>query len=614
MKYLHAILLCICAACGSSGGGNWNGDGGPPPIKDLVSITVLPADQTLTIDSGTPAASAYTAMGTFKDGHTADITSQCAFQLADTTLGGFLGAQFKSGTDKGGKTDVVAIAGALTGSTTLTLKLKERYADPQSTGLPANPASNFVGGFDPSRAPDLVYPNDGVLVPPNLAKLEIHFHPGPGNNLFALEFENDVTDVIVYAQCTSPLNGGCIYLPDATVWSWIAESNKGGAPLMVQVLGTDDSGTATVGTSGTISISFSQDELKGGIYYWTTSSGTGIMRFDFGSQTQTAPDMYLGTELTGGTCVGCHALSRDGTKLVAEAGGQNDGRLLLLDVATKMPIVPFASTPKSIFESWNGDGTQYVGVYGDSGATDYNLHVFDGTSGAQVATIDVGGTATNPADHPDWSPDSTHIAYTKTGIANTNQRMHEGSIEMVSDMGGGMWSPPAELVAQGAGQNHYYPAFSPDGAYLAYDESTCAGGVQDDSCNADTDPTATVFVMKAMPGATQIEMTRANAPGVADGATTALTNSFPKWCPFVFQRTTEMGSRLEWITFSSTRQYGLRSPPGTGTLLWMAAVDPDQIEAGVDPSYPAFALPFQDYTTSNHIAQWAESVVGVGKP
>ena len=41
----------------------------------------------------------------------------------------------------------------------------------------------------------------------------------------------------------------------------------------------------------------------------------------------------------------------------------------------------------------------------------------------------------------------------------------------------------------------------------------------------------------------------------------------------------------------------------------MAAFDPDLAAAGGDGSYPAFALPFQDLITSNHIAQWTTEVV-----
>ena len=70
--------------------------------------------------------------------------------------------------------------------------------------------------------------------------------------------------------------------------------------------------------------------------------------------------------------------------------------------------------------------------------------------------------------------------------------------------------------------------------------------------------------------------------------------------------------QLVWLTFSSTRQYGLRSPPPStapeeavaSTLIWMVGVDPGA--GGSDPSYSAFCLPFQDVTTSNHIAQWAK--------
>jgi hypothetical protein len=43
--------------------------------------------------------------------------------------------------------------------------------------------------------------------------------------------------------------------------------------------------------------------------------------------------------------------------------------------------------------------------------------------------------------------------------------------------------------------------------------------------------------------------------------------------------------------------------------MWMAAVDPDAILRGEDGSFPAFALPFQDLSTSNHIGQWTQRVV-----
>ena len=66
--------------------------------------------------------------------------------------------------------------------------------------------------------------------------------------------------------------------------------------------------------------------------------------------------------------------------------------------------------------------------------------------------------------------------------------------------------------------------------------------------------------------------------------------------------------RIMWATISSRRQVGLRDPAGR-QLLWMFAVDPDKVLAGEDGSFAAFYLPFQDFETSNHIAQWTTQIV-----
>jgi hypothetical protein len=43
----------------------------------------------------------------------------------------------------------------------------------------------------------------------------------------------------------------------------------------------------------------------------------------------------------------------------------------------------------------------------------------------------------------------------------------------------------------------------------------------------------------------------------------------------------------------------------------MVAIDPARLAKGLDPSSAAFCLPFQDITTSNHIAQWTSGVAQV---
>jgi hypothetical protein len=143
------------------------------------------------------------------------------------------------------------------------------------------------------------------------------------------------------------------------------------------------------------------------------------------------------------------------------------------------------------------------------------------------------------------------------------------------------------------------------------------GKKPDISCDADTDATATIYLAPLAANATPALLTNANSPGVGDAGATALTNSFPKWAPFTEQL--DELDKVIWLTFASTRQYGLRSPPAPtdtgetkkGTLIWMVGIKVGV--GGADPSYTSFCLPFQDITTSNHIAQWAKNFV-IGPP
>ncbi len=599
------VGLLVCAACASHQGGGGDDDGSGESLDDLTGLEISPPDQTLTIDNGAAATSQYTVTGRFADGHTEDVTTRVTLTLLDGTIGSLdSGGTFTSTTAHGGATQVVASGGPQSTATGLTVVFKQDYNDPGSTGLPADPGGLFGGTATAARAPALVYPNDNAFVPPNLGKLEFHFMPGTSNTVFELSLANATTDIKVYLQCTLPMNGGCIFTPDAMLWGWLANSNRGSGPVTWKIRGTDAQGTA-VGESTEAHVAFAPQDVTGGMYYWTTTTEA-IMRFDFGSQTQTVAEKYAGTELEN-TCIGCHALSHGGDKLVAEVNGQNDGKTALVDVATKTVMNQFGATPKTTFESWNPDGSRYAGVYADSGATNYNLMVLNGNDATLMETVDVGGSAAHPTDHPDWSSDGNRITYVKVGTPGTLQRMWNGSIWQVANANGA-WAAPTQLVAATNGmENNYYPAFAPDNRLVVFDRSHCtSGNAKGDECDADTNPDAKLMAVDSINGGGPVELANANKPGVADGATTALTNTYPKWNPFVFP-INQTGGHLAWVTFSSTRKFGLRGTP-PGTFLWMAAVDLDA-PAGSDPSFVPFVLPFQDLATSNHIAQWTTQIV-----
>src|SRR5262249_20614985 len=143
------------------------------------------------------------------------------------------------------------------------------------------------------------------------------------------------------------------------------------------------------------------------------------------------------------------------------------------------------------------------------------------------------------------------------------QQMHRGALEMVTTGGPGGWSAPVELLPAATAKNRYYPAFSPDGSFIVFNESTCSSGADSGGdCDADTDPTARLFAMRAEAGAPPLALAHANAPGRNDATGTPYTNTFPKWSPFVFRRGgVEFATKVEWLTFSSSRKYGLRNAP-----------------------------------------------------
>ncbi|MFV1107278.1 hypothetical protein QML13_29520, partial [Klebsiella pneumoniae] len=53
-----------------------------------------------------------------------------------------------------------------------------------------------------AQTPVVLYPTDGILVPPNMNVLQLQFDQGTGNTYFEIDYENAATDVRVLTQCT----------------------------------------------------------------------------------------------------------------------------------------------------------------------------------------------------------------------------------------------------------------------------------------------------------------------------------------------------------------------------------------------------------------------------
>jgi hypothetical protein len=164
--------------------------------------------------------------------------------------------------------------------------------------------------------------------------------------------------------------------------------------------------------------------------------------------------------------------------------------------------------------------------------------------------------------HPDWTKDGTFVYYTSTDTL-ISWLPHPASTAEVNDdhfSGGSIFkipynsanmtfgTPVAVIQSAGANENNYYPSVSPDGNFLVWNRAVASGSGDMQGLDGFNNPKAQLYAQYLAGGGQPVLMARAN---VAEG----LTNSWPRWSPFIQQY---QGKPLLWVTFSSTRDYGLR--------------------------------------------------------
>lgn len=552
----------------------------PPDPPGIVAVHVAPQDATLTVRDGAPAEQPYTAMVEYEDGTVEDVTESAVFSLAEARLGTFQGANLVASGVAGGRTTVTALIEGGSGQASLTINVaRAEVIEP----APVDAAALFEAATeDPARAPSLVYPSDQTLVPPNLGDFDVHWLDAFGNDLFEVRLTSEFIDLRTYVT-GAPGAGSWVAVPPE-LWR-IAASSERTSALSVSVRGLQVGAPEMAGTSDAIAVEVAEESVEGGIYYWasrSTDGPGGIYRHDMGSIATAAEQFYTTDESQGNRCVACHALSRDGTRMALTFDGGN-GEATVLDVGTRATILPIGAGIAWNFATFEPQNNRLLAV--SRGALE--LRDLD-ADGAVVATVPTAGYAT----HPDFHPLGTAIVYVQTPAPSQDWIFSGGTIVTQSfDPVSATFGEPTVLV-EGQG-NNFYPAWSPDGAWIMFNRSS------EDSYD---DASAELFVVKADG---TVPPVRVDSPNVGSG----LTNSWARWAPFEQQYA---GSETYyWFTFSSKRDFGVRLVSANRPQVWMAPFFPDRALAGEDASAPAFRLPAQDLTGSNHIAQWTESVVPI---
>src|SRR5947209_963980 len=174
---------------GAGGGGPLTGTGGGTGgtvIGGLTALQITPGDATISVSTGAPPATQqFTVTGTI-NGQTQDVTSMVTYSVMPSGVVTIdaNGLATSTGTS-GGVVTVTAASGGVTTQAKLIVNYTFTGADPGSAGMgvPPNAGTIFSGApADPTRAPQLVYPNDGALFPPNVTGIEVHFVPGATAN------------------------------------------------------------------------------------------------------------------------------------------------------------------------------------------------------------------------------------------------------------------------------------------------------------------------------------------------------------------------------------------------------------------------------------------------
>ena len=596
-------------------------------------------------------------------------------------------------------------SGSSSGAAPLTSAIGGTNA-PDCNGCTFPPSS---AGACASSAPaiKIVYPADGVLLPPNMNVISIQWTPfGTAYTNFEVDFSQTqampTTDWRIVTACKTQTtdsqsgtpSGGCELQIDPKSWSSLVGANRGANQVTVTVRGTTDGKCAT-SSANSINISFAEEDLVGTYYYWkstvsTNGVGGQIWSKVFGDITNAEKNVTSAVALRNGTlnatCNGCHALSRDGKRMVVYSDDDDsddeysDVAGSLLDMTTTpnatevgttgvtamrtggqppgfTTINPVASyyvtsngMPLTAGTNKSSTSSGYPGAIPTNGWSEWN-----GQSGAFVGPVTVGAANARPT-MPDWSVDGQTVVYVQPnavahwdpngstafqGARDDDDHIFGGSLYTVPYMGAGAFGTPGVFL-QSAGENNYYPSYSPDQpmSFIIFNRvpldmsagaaTACSTGTMPMCANDSfSNPAARLMLIGAMSaGGTPVDLERAN--GSSASVKVPLSNSYPRWAPFVQQY---HGNKLLWFTFSSTRDYGVRilnhktgmyqcypadayeTPGGAHNQkfasmcqepqLWMAPLTfTEAQQASMDPSGVAFWIPYQDPTTHNHTAQW----------
>ncbi len=550
---LVGLLVGLPLGCNDRAGGTGL------PFGDVESLRVEPARVVLAPRTGAPESQQFTAIATFPGGEEAEIDlvswSSSNLSAGDIDSAGL----FRSVDTNGGVTEITASHLGITGTATLEVVYTE---DILEDGLSAGVAAAFRAAVPTEgERPALRYPEDGVRVPRNLEGLSFLWDtPNPGT-VQRLAFQSEITDISVYRS------GSDRWRATSDLWARIAASNRNGQ-VRVFVEGGQWNGStlSNVVRGPEIDLVVNRLDARGSVLYWSTAD-EGVVRIPLGSTTATP---FYTSEDVGGGCIGCHVINNATDRMVVTYDGVN-GKFEILDCTDpEAPAVQIEGNRdrRATFTTVSPDGQFLLGA--DGGV----LTLYSMETGVEIRSY----TFTDEFTQPHWSPAGDRIAAVRLAWGRRSDFDFVGGEIVVFPFEDGELGDPQAVVATDNEHNYYYPSWSPDGEWLAYNRTT---GI------AYASPGAELFLTDKE-GTRHIRLDNANGEG-------ELQNSYSRWGPLP-------DDDVLWLAYSSVRDYPLEG--GFKPQIWLSAIDTTKAAAGEDPSSTPFWLPGQNRGADNHLPQW----------
>ena len=487
-------------------------------------------------------------------------------------------------------------------------------------GAPASAPSMFTAAGT-AAGPCISEPENGTLLPNNWLRPRVKVSAA-GASLLQITFHSDkeANDLVVYTASDN-------WAMDKTIWQNIA-THVVDTAITVSVRALGASGP-TMATKSSFTIA--PVAAGGKMVYWAlrgydASIPTNTELFGFGVGDEhvvsvlQVPQVQQTTSGASETCIGCHTATPDG-EYVGFTGNYPWGNALAgvkAGETGQMPTFLGSAGVNTLTQDFHGIISFSGGHWAtgdhiaittlstqpvDPAANLIWMELDSGASGTIARTQDPAGAAA-----PSFSHDGTKIVYTSTN-ANQDGRLGVGTADLYTVPYGNRSGGTARPIAGASdpGFAEYYPAFSPDDEFVAFnrlpqsDANVTPTGQPYDG-GMFFNPAAEVWVVPSA-GGSAIRL-RANDPPSCTPPVlpntrvyptkTGWDNSWAKWSPDVG---TYDDRKFYWIVFSSYR-YDISPPRGQ---LFLTAVVTSETQTS---TYPAVYLWNQDLTTSNHTPSW----------